>query len=155
MKPLVIITYFLLINFVGHTQTSNIDNLIAKLDNGKLFGTCNYVWVLKNDSKEAETLISIGKTQGLTKTDLCKKLYYLLTDTTKGVISHYILINIFYQDNITSGTIYFDKDSTLEYNYSGLRFYENNYRRMFADKTELEHNQKVWAVLFRQMKLIN
>jgi hypothetical protein len=155
MKPLVIFTYFLLTHFVGHTQTSNIDNLIAKLDNGKLFGTCNYVWVLKNGSKEADTLISIGKTQGLIKTDLCKKLYSLLTDTTKGIISHYILTNIFYKDNITSGTIYFDKDSTLEYNYSGLRFYENNYRRMYADKPELEHNQKVWAVIFRQMKLID
>jgi hypothetical protein len=155
MKPLIIVTYFLLTYFVGYTQTSNIDNLIAKLDNEKLFGTCNYVWVLKNGSKEADTLISIGKTQGLVKTDLCKKLYSLLTDTTKGVISHYILTNIFYEHNIASGTIYSDKDSTLEYNYSGLRFYENNYRRIYADKAELEHNQKVWTVIFRQMKLID
>ena len=62
---------------------------------------------------------------------------------------------MFYKDHITSGTIYFDKDSTLEYNYNGLRFYENNYRRMFTDKGELEHNKKVWTVLFRQMKLID
>jgi hypothetical protein len=155
MKSVIIASCFLLTHLVSYCQTNDIDSLIARLDNEKLFGTCNYVWVLKNGSKEADTLISIGKTQIIDKSDLYKKLYYLLTDTTRGIISHYILTNIFYQDHITSGSIYFDKDSTLEYNYSGLRFYENNYRRMFTDKSELEHNQKVWAVLFRQLKLID
>ena len=140
---------------VGHTQTSSVDNLIAKLDNEKLFGTCNYVWVLKNGCKEADTLINIGKTKRTDKAALPIKLFNLLTDTAKGIIVHYVLTNIIYEGGITSGTIYFyDKDGTLEYNYNGLRFYQDNHRSMFVSKEELEHNKKVWTGLFRQMKLI-
>ena len=130
--------------------------LISKLDNQKLVGICNWVWVLKNGSKEADTLITIGKKSGQDKTKLYLKLYDLLTDTTKGIMSHYVLTNILYSDNIKSGNIFYDDaDGTLEYNYNGLRFYENNHKRMFADITELEHNKKLWTLILRQMKVLD
>jgi len=156
MKHLILITYLLVTLFVGHAQTNKVDSLIAKLDNEKLVGTCNYVWVLKNGCKEADTLINIGRTHKEVNKIITLKLFNLLTDPTKGIISHYILANIYFGEKITSGTIFFDdKDATLEYNYCGLRFYENIYRRMFSDTNELEHNKKVWSVLFRQIKLID
>ena len=156
MKPLRLTIIFFLIAFSAHAQVDKTDILISKLDNGKLVGVCNWVWVLKNGSKEADTLISIGKKSGLDKTKLYLKLYDLLTDTTKGIISHYVLTNIVYANNITSGSLFYDdEDGTLEYNYNGLRFYENKYRRMFADISELEHNKKIWTVILRQMKVLN
>ncbi len=156
MKPLKLTILFLLtLFFAAQAQTDRTDILISKLDNSKLVGVCNYVWVLKNGCKEADTLISIGKTRQQDLTTLYLKLYDLLTDTTKGIVSHYILTNIVYADNITSGSIYYDdEDGTLEYNYSGLRFYENKYKRMFTDKSELEHNKKVWTAILKQMKVL-
>ncbi|MDI9868924.1 hypothetical protein [Flectobacillus roseus] len=93
MKHLILITYLLVTLFVGHAQTNKVDSLIAKLDNGKLVGTCNYVWVLKNGCKEADTLINIGRTHKEVNKIITLKLFNLLTDPTKGIIYHYILTN--------------------------------------------------------------
>ncbi len=137
-------------------QTERMDLLINNIDNQKLVGTCNYVWVLKNGSYEADTLIKIGRSKTKDLNPLCLKLYNLLTDSTKGIISHYILSNIINAEGVKYSSFYFyDEDGTLEYNYNGLRFYENKYKSMFTDYSELEHNREVWSVILRQMKVLN
>ena len=105
MKLLKLTILFLVAVFPAYSQVDKIDLLISKLDNKKLIGVCNYVWVLKNESKEADTLITIGQKGGKDKTELCVKLYSILTDSTKGIIAHYILSNIVCATNITSGSI--------------------------------------------------
>lgn len=155
MKPLKLMILFFVTVHTTYAQADKIDILIDKLNNENLVGVCNWVWVLKNGGKEADTLIAIGKTREQGIKSLCLKLYNLLTDTTKGIISHYVLTNIAYSDNIRSGNIYYDdEDGTLEYNYNGLRFYENKYRRMFTDGNELEHNKRIWGVILKQMKIL-
>jgi hypothetical protein len=129
--------------------------LIARLSNQGLVGVCNYVWVLKNGSKEADMLIKIGRKRDKEYDELCRKLYSSLLDTSKGVICHYILSNIVFENNITSSTIYFDDpEGTMEYNYNGLRFIESMSRRMYAEPGELEHNRKVWRVTMKAMGLV-
>jgi hypothetical protein len=156
MRPLKLTILFILTVFSAYSQKDNTDELISKLNNEMLIGTCHYNWVLENGSKEVDTLIAIGKQSGQDKTKLCLKLYDLLTDTTKGIISHYVLTNILYANNIKSGSFFYDdEDSTCEYNYNGLRFYENKYRRMFTDNSELEHNKKIWTVILKNMKVLN
>jgi hypothetical protein len=156
MRPLKLTILFILTVFSAYSQKDNTDELISKLNNGMLFGTCHYNWVLENGSKEVGTLIAIGKQSGQDKTKLYLKLYDLLTDTTKGIISHYVLTNIVYANNIESGSFFYDdEDSTCEYNYNGLRFYENKYRRMFTDNSELEHNKKIWTVILKNMNVLN
>jgi hypothetical protein len=146
--------FFMAVSAVN-AQPHRLDSLIVKLDDEKLVGTCNYVWVLKNGCKEADSLIKIGKTRNQNLSSLYLKLYSLLTDTGKGIIAHYVLSNILYADNITLGSIFYDDEAgTIEYDYNGLRFYENKYKRMFADESELDHNKKIWTVLFRKMKIL-
>jgi hypothetical protein len=155
MKAHLIIFLLFASSFNLKAQERTVDSLIARLSNQGLFGVCNYVWVLKNGSKEADLLIKIGRKRGNEYGELCRKLYSNLLDTSKGVICHYILSNIVFEDNLTSGTIYFDDpEGTIEYNYNGLRFIESMSRRMYAEPGELEHNRKVWRVTMKAMGLI-
>ena len=154
-RLLITILFFFKLSALS-AQNERIDFLINNIDNQKLFGTCNYVWVLKNGSYEADPLIKIGQSKTKDLNLLCLKLYNLLTDPTKGIISHYILSNIINVEGVKYTSLYFyDEDGTLEYNYNGLRFYENKYKRMFADYSELEYNRNVWSVILRQMKVLN
>lgn len=155
MKAQLIIFFLIVFSLSLKAQERKVDTLIARLSNQSLVGVCQYVWVLKNGSKEADLLIKIGRKRGDEHDDLCRKLYSNLLDTNKGVICHYILTNIVYEDNITSGTVYFDDaEGTMEYNYNGLRFIESTSRRMYAEPWELEHNRKVWRVTLKAMGLL-
>jgi hypothetical protein len=115
-----------------------------------------YTWVLKNNCLEADTLVQIATTAGEeTKSKLSLKLFNLITDTTKGIISHYILTSIYYKENLLAGSIFFEDEELIEYYLNGLRFFENSKQAIFADTAELQHNKKVWSVLFRQINLID
>jgi len=156
MRHLFLTIFFVIVFLFGKAQTASIDSLIVKIDNEKLVGVCNYIWVLKNSSKQADSLIRIGVNSDSSRTEITKKLYGLLTDTTKGIIAHYILCNIWYSDRINSSSFYYyDKDSTLEYEYEYLKFFENKYKRMFAENSELVWNKRKWAVLLRQLNIID
>ena len=130
-------------------QTTNVDVLISKLDNSQLYGTCHYNWVLEMKSESADSLIKIGK-------PVSGKLIQLLDNQKKGIIAHYILSKIWYNDfqfdcgfkNIDEKTFIrkqetLEKNGIIEYCYNGLNFYER-YGKMIADKKILTKNKKMW-----------
>jgi hypothetical protein len=141
---LLLFTIFFSLSLSGLiAQSEKIDLLVSKLDNEELFGTCNYNWVLKNGSKEADTLILIGKSKTKDSNKLYLKLYNMLTDTTKGIMAHYVLSSILNGEALSGGFFFEDEDETIEYEISGLRFYENKYRKMFTNQFELNRNKKI------------
>jgi hypothetical protein len=155
MKKLLIILTCVYSIHNGYSQPSEIDLLIKKLDNKKLYGTCNYNWQIYNASKEADTLIAIGRIVPNKKIELFLNLYNLLEDSTKGIVSHYVLTNIFYKDSIINGGGKIDdNEEKYAYNYGGLIFYENKNRTMFADKSELFRTKERWRIILVQKKLI-
>jgi hypothetical protein len=155
MKPLLLLILFSLSFSKLFAQSDHINSLISKLDNNKLRGTCNYNWVLKNHSKEADSLIIIGKSKTIDSNKLYLNLYNMLTDTSKGIMAHYVLSSILNGETSSGGFFFEDENETIEYQYGQLRFYENKYRRMFTSQIELERNKKIWTVILKGMKILN
>ena len=84
------------------------------------------------------------------KKEISQKLYQLLTDTSKGVIVHYILSNIWFPKGNSQDNFFFnDADVTVEYTYNSLRFFENNHKRMFASEEELALNKRRWTATLK------
>jgi hypothetical protein len=155
MKSLLLYILFSLSFSILFAQNEHINSLINKLNNDELRGTCNYNWVVKNYSKEADSLILIGKSKTTNSNKLCLDLYNILTDTSKGIIAQYVLSSILNGETSSGGFFFEDEDETIEYQYGELRFYENKYRRMFTSQIELERNKKIWTVLFKAMGILS
>lgn len=118
-------------------QTDKVVSLINRLDNDQLYGTCNYAWVLKMNSSPGDSLIKMGK-------NITPQLIPLLEDKDKGVIVHYILSNIWNSTwQFSSSFDHYDQDSTLDYTYCNLKFYDKN-GHIFANDSVLSKNKKKW-----------
>jgi hypothetical protein len=134
-----ILTYILTISFsLGiYSQSNKVDSLIVELNNNQLYGTCNYIWVLKMEKEPAESIVEFGKS-------VSKKLIPLLENQEKGIIAHCVLSRIWFDDfNISTSFENFDEKGIVEYTYNGLRFYEKD-GKMIADENDLAENKKKW-----------
>src|SRR5436305_13358085 len=122
MKSIILISVFFIAATSTYSQIDRIDNLIGKLDNNQLVGVCNYVWVLKNVCKEADTLVDLSKqidSEGkpIFKKAIVAKLISLLTDSIKGIIAHYVLSNISTSVIRQGSTFMQDSLLTIHYTY--------------------------------------
>jgi len=141
-------------------QKQSVDTLITKIDNQQIVIMMQYVWFPKMFSPAGDDLVKIGKS-------VTDKLIPLLKDTSKGIIAHYILSNI-WADKLKiagqtlSSRVYpiNDKADTLEILYSDFTFYQDNKRRNFAKQDDLDNNKIRWVSFFKtntfkQQKHIN
>ncbi|WP_196887507.1 hypothetical protein [Aureivirga sp. CE67] len=139
MKKLLIFLFILTSNLSINAQSKTVDSLIEELDNDQINGTCNYVWVLKVDSKAADTLIEMGK-------PITQKLISFLEDPNKGIIIHYILSEIWYE-KYSMGPVHQDftilEGYTSKYICNELYFY-TKHSKMVAKKQDLHENKKKW-----------
>ena len=140
------LTFFCLTS-VGQNQ--NIDTLISKIDNQQIVVVMQYVWYPKMFSLAGDSLIKIGKTS----TD---KLIPLLSDTSKGIIAHYILSNIWADklekvgQHLGSNVHQVDNNTraVLGILFTDFIFYQDNDRKNFARQVDLENNKKRWISFF-------
>jgi hypothetical protein len=147
MQNLIFIILLLLFYCLpASAQADKIDSLIEKINNNNLYGTCNYVWVLKMDSQEANALITIGEPAS-------HKLIGLLQTENKGIIAHYILSNIFLK-KIESESCWdqYETDSIVKYVFCGLKFHENKKGNIKASQEELDRNYNVWLIRIKTLK---
>ncbi len=97
-------------------------------------------------SPAGDTLIKIGKTAK-------EKLVPLLTGTSKGIISHFLLSYIWAdttnnKPQLTSSVYPIDnnQDAFLGVRFADFDFYRNIYNRNFAKQADLDKNKKRWIV---------
>lgn len=137
MKKILTFVFAILFYHGISAQDAGIDSLIKNLNNDQLHGTCHYIWVLEMDSKEADSLVSIGKT-------ISSKLIPLLDSPEKGIIAHFVLSRIWYENfEIGSSFENFESKGIVEYKYNELKFYEKD-GKMIAEEKELIENKKKW-----------
>src|SRR5579885_2386296 len=134
MKSLKLIVFFCLLFLSSTAQNDKIDTLISKINNNQLTYACMYACVFRNTSKDADELISLGKSSY--QREITNKLFQILTDSTKGIIAHYVLTNIWYTNGISQSGFYYEDDEMLEYEYNWLRFYQDKNGKWFADSAE-------------------
>ena len=131
-------------------QKQSIDTLLGKIDNQQIVVMMQYVWFPKMFSPAGDSLISIGKPA----TD---KLIPLLSDTSKGIIAHYILSNIWADkldkagQSLGSNVHQVDNDTTaiLGILYTDFIYYPDNYRHNFSKQTDLDNNKQRWISFFK------
>jgi hypothetical protein len=152
MKSLKLIVFFSVLFLSCTAQIDRIDTLISKIENKQLTYACTYACVFRNTGQEAEELIQLGKASY--QREITNKLYQILTDTTKGIIAHYVLTNIWYANSISQSGFYYEDDEMLEYEYNWLRFYQKD-GRWFTDSIELDRNKKRWFVILKPMNVID
>ena len=104
-----------------------------------------YVWYPVMKSSSGDSLLKIGKSA-------TKDLIAVLSDTTKGIIAHFILSTMWSDDlkkagwKVGSGVYYIENnlDSVNRIYLSGLTFYQDNNFRLFVGQDELNRNKKEW-----------
>ena len=137
MNKLLTFVFTITVCLTINAQTEKVGLLIEKLNNNQLYGTCNYVWVLKMESEEADSLVNIGKS-------ISHKLIPILESPEKGIIAHCVLSRIWVDDfSISTSFENFDKKGIVEYKYNGLPFYEKD-KKMIAEEKVLSENKKSW-----------
>lgn len=126
-------------------QTQRINSLIDSISNKQVGIAMQYVWYPVMKSSSGDSLIKIGKSA-------TKDLIAVLSDTTKGIIAHFILSTIWNDElknagwKVGSRVDYIEKnlDSVNRVYLSGLTFYQDNNYRLFAEQDELDRNKKEW-----------
>ncbi|WP_264510439.1 hypothetical protein [Flavobacterium sp. N1719] len=137
MKKILTFAFTVLFYHGMTAQKIEIDSLIKNLNNSQLHGTCHYVWVIEMESKEADSLISIGKS-------ITNKLIPLLDNPEKGIIIHCVLSRIWNDSiDVESSTENYKSKGVVEYIYNELKFYEKD-GKIMADQIELIENKKKW-----------
>jgi len=129
-----ILTLFLI--QIAKGQINNIDSLVARINNNQLYGTCHYVWILEMKSSAGEELIKFGY-------PAINKLILYLDDNEKGIITHYIITKIHGIYNLSSSFDHIEKDSIIDYNLNGLRFFEK-LNHFYTYDSLLIKNKKQW-----------
>ena len=143
MRRFTIFTLFLfaLLPAVTFGQTKKVDLQIDNLSNQELVGQCNWVWVLKAKPGIVDSLIHIGK-------PATKQLFNVLTSNAKGIVAHYILSRIWFNDfNIRTSFENFEKDGIIEYQIGSLTFYENEAGLKFTKPGDLERIKDEWETI--------
>lgn len=132
-------------------QKTAFDSLVQKIDNKQIGIAMTYVFYPVMDSYAGDSLVKIGK-------QVTQRLVELLDDTSKGVIAHFILSNIWKEELKKAGrsvhqyvSTYFDKNVIVAFK-SGLRFYYSDADKSYAEKVELERNKKEWQKFIEGIK---
>jgi hypothetical protein len=147
MKRFYIIFIFAIVRISLNAQTDIIDSLIQNINNNQLFGTCHYAWFLEMNSSAGNSLIKMGN-------QVVPRLIPFLDNRDKGIIIHYILANIFGNPCYFSSSFeHFEKDSILDYDYGGLKFYDKN-GQIFTSNTVLINNKNKWIERIKSDKHI-
>jgi hypothetical protein len=133
--------YFLIVlsfsSFLLGAQIHKIDSLIQNIDNDQLYGTCHYAWFLEMKSIAGDSLIKIGN-------PAINNLIDLLDNKEKGIIAHYILVNISKIPYMQSSSFeHFERDTLLDYYYAGLTFHEKN-GHFYTSDSALFKNKNKW-----------
>lgn len=135
MKTRIIILAFL---FVGQTAMgqTNIDSLIKKLDNSQADREGDY-WgpTMHLRFGPPRALIDIGKPAS-------DKLLMVLDDSTRGIIAHCILSNIWGKEERPT-VIYSEQDAIAFYTYNKLNFFVGH-EKVYANKGDLQFNKILW-----------
>lgn len=148
MRKLIVFLIFTSFELSLFSQKNTVDSLILNINNGQLSGTCHYAWVLEMNSSAGDLLIKMGKSS-------VNKLYPLLDSKEKGIIVHYILSNIFGGIlSCKSSFEHFDRDSTIDYEYNGLKFFEKN-ENIFTIDSILVKNKLEWIEKIKKNDLEN
>jgi hypothetical protein len=141
MKNIFLILCLSAIACTSAAQEDKIDSLIRKIDNKNMHGTCHWDWVLIIDCEACESLIKIGGPAS-------ERLIEKLETSDKGIIAHIILSNIWTKEFPVSSSSFL-KDSLIEYNFSGLHFYESK-SGIFAKPEDLVKNKSEWILRIKQ-----
>lgn len=155
LKTLRLLTFLLIpVHLNAQPQAQTIDSLINQINNNQIYSTCQYILVIKIDSDAANLLIQMGK-------PVTDQLIPLLDNPKKGIITHYILSNI-WLDTLSSWSMIgeltlnpqrgFNKLGYMEHTYCGLLFYEkiDKERVIFTFKKYLRENKKWWMEKFKR-----
>ena len=117
-------------------QSAKVDSLIQNINNDQLYGTCHYGWFLEMNSNAGNKLIKMGNS-------VVNQLVPFLDNREKGIISHYILTMITSGYSFNSSFEHFEKDSILDCNFNGLKFYDRM-GHMYTSDSILFENKKKW-----------
>jgi hypothetical protein len=137
MNKIFLFSIILIADVTLYGQNNKVDSLIQNINNDQLYGTCHYAWVLEMESDAGISLIKMGNS-------IVYKIVPLLDNKDKGIIAHYILCNIIGQPVYSSSSFaHYESDSTIDYNYGGLRFHEKD-GHFFTSDSLLQENKINW-----------
>jgi len=150
MQHIIFILTLFSFNLSSLGQKPNVDNLLDRIDNKQVIIMNQYISYPKMFSAEGDTLIKIGK-------PVSDKLLRLLNDTSKGIITHFILSTIWSGDlkkagwKVGSGVSYIQNnlDTVTRIYLNGLTFYQDNNFKLFAGQDELNRNKKEWLTFIQ------
>lgn len=136
------LTFFCLTTFA---QTQKVNSLIDSINNKQVGIAMQYVWYPVMKSSSGDALIEIGKSA-------TNDLISVLSDTTKGIIAHFILSTIWKDEIKKAGWkvgsrvdyIKNNLDYVNQIYLAGLTFYQDNNFRLFVGQEELNRNKKEW-----------
>ncbi|MFT3844058.1 MAG: hypothetical protein QM725_03320 [Lacibacter sp.] len=119
--------------------------MIDSINNKQIGIAMQYVWYPVMNSSSGDALVKMGKSA-------TKDLVSVLSDTTKGIIAHFILSSIWNDEikkagwKVGSRVDYIENnlDSVNRIYLSGLTFYQDNNFRLFVGQDELNRNKKEW-----------
>lgn len=147
MRPLLTILTALLLSSSSFGQNNNLDTWIDRLNNQQVIVMQQYVWYPKMVSPSGDSLLKVGK-------QVTWKLLPLLTDTSKAVIAHFLLANIWKKELSEAGrqlgsNVYpvSTKNAVLSILYDGFTFYQNDNHWIFARKEDMEASRIFWSNL--------
>lgn len=145
MKVHLLMIAFTVSCLIAASQQSKIDSLAQKINNNQLRGECHYAWFLEMNSKAGIELWRIGKPATAT-------LLSLLKDSSRALIAHYILSNIWvkYVESWSSFEN-FQKDSSVLYGYNRLNFYERK-GKWFVKNEDLVANKEKWLEFLKKAR---
>jgi len=149
MRYILTILAITTLSFVSLGQKQSIDKFISRLDNQQIAIVMQYAWYPKMVSPAGDSLIKIGK-------PATEKLISLLSDTSKGIIAHYILSNIWADklrrtgQELGSNVRYVENDTitALAISYTDFIFFQDSNGHNFARQTDLDSNKDRWISFF-------
>ncbi|WP_205573384.1 hypothetical protein, partial [Flavisolibacter nicotianae] len=145
MRQLLLIISLKFISLTTLAQTDRVERLVDSINDNQVGIAMQYVWYPKMKSPWGDTLIAIGK-------PATTQLFNVLNDTTKGIIAHFILSNIWANELSKAGHRIGSRVSpvegleniSLQVLYSGFTFYADEQNHLFAKRMDLESNKKNW-----------
>jgi hypothetical protein len=143
-KLLPFILWTILLPGLTSAQDSRIDSLIEKLDNSQICLDGNYFGpLICLQGEPAVQLYKLGKPAS-------EKLVEVLEDSSKGIIAHIILTQI-WDRAVFPEVISSEKDSLLIMKYNEFTFFVNHKDEVYANPKDLFNNTFRWRGFLRSI----
>lgn len=142
---------FCIYSSLSIAQTSEVDELIKKLNWESTIITCNYMLVYKGVDSTGNKLIKIGK-------EAAPKLLQAINDKTKTIAIHVILNEIFKPENNNLGTVYIYKCEELigwHYTMTGFHWEWFKESNLSITDEEVAKIRKYWTTYLHTNVLPN